>query len=333
MKKTNGLLGVGVVIALASAGGATWWDAQSKPVGPPSASPVRIYIAKGMSVQKVGNTLQWKGVVKSSLYFTQLAHGSKIRPGIYELSPAETPSQILKHLAIGETNTTRVTIPEGFTVRQIATRLKEKGVLSASDAPVFIALCTEQGKTLKADFPLPDNLEGYLFPDTYEFEPGRTPPQVAQTLLDNFSQRVRGKIPRSVSLDRVLNIASMVEREAEIDKDRPLIAGVIENRLKHDMRLELDATVQYALEASGGVHKSRLMFSDLKIDSPYNTYKVKGLPPTPICSPGLPSIEAALAPAQHNYLFYVAGKDGKAHLFAKTFAEHQANIARVRQHS
>jgi UPF0755 protein len=326
MRKTTGLWGAGIVLALASAGGATWWDTQGKPAAPKGAVPIRVCITKGMSVQKVGNTLQWKGIVKSSFYFTQIAHGSKIRPGIYELDPSETPSQLLKHLAIGETNTTRVTIPEGFTLRQIAARLKEKGVLSAPDETVFLTLCTEQGKTLQADFPLSSNLEGYLFPDTYNFEPGRTPKQVAQTMLDNFSQRIAGKVPAGTSLDRVLNIAAMVEREAETQKDRPLIAGVIENRLQKNMRLEIDATVQYAR----GVHKSRLMFSDLKIESAYNTYKVKGLPPTPICSPGLPSIEAALAPATHDYLFYVAGKDGKAHIFAKTFEEHKANIAHIR---
>jgi UPF0755 protein len=145
-------------------------------------------------------------------------------------------------------------------------------------------------------------------------------------MLDNLARRVKNKLPAGASLSRVLNIAAMVEREAETDKDRPLIAGVIENRLKRDMRLEIDATVQYAR----GVHKSRLMFSDLKIESEYNTYKHKGLPPTPICSPGLPSIEAALAPTTHDFLFYVAGKDGKAHIFAKTYEEHKQNIAKVR---
>jgi UPF0755 protein len=322
-------IGVIAVLGAATAGGAAWWDAQSKPAAAPNAPPVRVYIPKGMPIQRVAGTLQWKHVIKSSLYFTQIArdNNSKIRPGIYELKPSETPAQILKHLSQGETDISRVTIPEGFTLRQIGARLKEKGVLKTDkDEEAFLTLCTERGKTLKASFPLPDNLEGYLFPDTYDFEPNRTPQQIAQTMLDNFSRRIKGKLPAGASLDRVLNIAAMVEREAETDKDRPMIAGVIENRLKRDMRLEIDATVQYAQ----GVHKSRLMFSDLKIESEYNTYKHKGLPPTPICSPGLPSIEAALNPSQHDFLFYVAGKDGKAHIFAKTYEEHKLNITKVR---
>jgi UPF0755 protein len=327
----KGFLGVIAVLGVATAGGGAWWNAQSEPVAAPNAPAVRVYIPKGMPVQRVANTLQWKHVIKSSLYFTQIARESKIRPGIYELKPSETPAQILKHLSQGDTDISRVTIPEGFTLRQIATRLKEKGVLKDDSAEeAFLTLCTQSGKTLTAPFPLPDNLEGYLFPDTYDFEPNRTPQQIAQTMLDNFSSRIvknlRDKLPAGVSLDRVLNIAAMVEREAETDKDRPIIAGVIENRLKRDMRLEIDATVQYAQ----GVHKSRLMFSDLKIESAYNTYKHKGLPPTPICSPGLPSIKAALAPATHDFLFYVAGKDGKAHIFAKTYEEHKQNIVKVR---
>jgi UPF0755 protein len=323
----KGLVGVIIVLGAVTAGGGAWWDAQSKPAAAPSAPAIRVFIPKGMSVQRVAKTLEWKKIVRSSLYFTQIARESKIRPGIYELKPSETPAQILRHLSSGDTDIARVTFPEGFTLRQMATRLKEKSVLkNEKEEEEFLTLCTQNGKTLQASFPLPNNLEGYLFPDTYDFEPNRTPRQIAQKMLDNFSGRIKGKLPVGVSLDHVLKIAAMVEREAETEKDRPLIAGVIENRLKRDMRLEIDATVQYAQ----GVHKSRLMFSDLKIESEYNTYKHKGLPPTPICSPGLPSIEAALAPAQHDFLFYVAGKDGKAHIFAKTYEEHKANISKVR---
>jgi UPF0755 protein len=151
-------------------------------------------------------------------------------------------------------------------------------------------------------------------------------------MLSLFDRLVaRGKaseIKRSKrSLAQIVTVASLIEREAETDEDRPRIAGVIYNRLARNQRLEIDATVQYARKQ----HKSRLLFRDLDVDSPYNTYRHSGLPPGAIACPGLPSIEAALAPEKSTYLYYVAGPDGKSHLFARTFAEHTANIARVRR--
>jgi UPF0755 protein len=128
------------------------------------------------------------------------------------------------------------------------------------------------------------------------------------------------------SLAEIVNVAAMVEREAEVDADRPKIAGVIYNRLARGMKLQIDATVQYAR----GQHTSRLLYRDLEIDSPFNTYKVNGLPPGPICCPGLPSIEAAIHPEKSDYLYYV-GRPKEAHLFARTYAEHLHNIALVRQ--
>ncbi|MGC4045511.1 MAG: endolytic transglycosylase MltG [Armatimonas sp.] len=219
----------------------------------------------------------------------------------------------------------KVTFPEGYTLEKMAARLIEKKVLP--EETTFLKLATTQGKTFKASFPLPANLEGYLFPDTYNFPPKADEKKIIQMLLTTFDKKVASKITESGKpLKETMIKASLIEREAEVEEDRAKIAGVIENRLKKGMRLQIDATVQYALPE----HKSRLLFADLKFKSPYNTYLVKGLPPGPICNPGIPSVEAALQPEKSNYMFYVASKDGKKHLFASTFQEHQKNIKSVR---
>lgn len=219
----------------------------------------------------------------------------------------------------------KVTFPEGFTIEKMAARLVDKKVIP--DDRAFLKLAKTQGKSFKASFPLPANLEGYLFPDTYSFAPDTDEKKIIQLLLNTFDKKVASKITESGKpVKETMIKASLVEREAEVEEDRAKIAGVIENRLQKNMRLQIDATVQYALPE----HKPRLLFADLKYKSPYNTYLVKGLPPGPICNPGVPSVEAALAPEKSNYLFYVASKDGKKHLFANTFEEHQKNIKSVR---
>jgi len=178
----------------------------------------------------------------------------------------------------------------------------------------------------------PDDREGWLFPDTYRFPVGASETSIAARMLSNFKERVSGPLADSVRasgrpLSEIVVIASLVEREARTDRDRPMIAGVIENRLRKGMRLEIDATVQYAR----GAHAARLLYRDLRVDSPYNTYRHAGLPPGPICNPGLPSLEAAARPARHDYLFYVLGKDGRNHEFSRTYAEHLERIRRIRR--
>lgn len=286
----------------------------SKPVATGNAPAVRVTVSEGAGLFKVAGQLEQKKLIRSAKYLRQL--GKKpIQPGLYEFSPSETPEQILQKLEKGETIATRVTIPEGFTLKKIAARLKEKGVITDDDA--FLTLATE-----------PENLEGYLFPDTYFFAPGITPEAVIAQMRSNFTARVEtGMDWDNKSRAEIITVASLVEREAVTDADRPKIAGVIYNRLARHMKLEIDATVQYALPE----HKARLLYSDLKIDSPYNTYRVVGLPPGPICSPGLSSVQAALQPEKHDYLYYVLGATGKNHVFAKTFAEHKINVAHYRK--
>lgn len=290
-----------------------------------SARTVRIEVQPGVDSSAVGKQLEGAGVIRSAWWFGRLASKETLKPGVYEFSPSEAPSAIVRKLARGEFAGVKVTFPEGFTLRKMAARLVEKKVLA--DEKEFLQLTKTQGKTFKASFPLPANLEGYLFPDTYRIPLGSDARAVIQRLLGNFDKKVAPKLKAAGKpLGPTIVKASLIEREAEVEEDRANIAGVIENRLAKGMRLQIDATVQYALPA----HKGRLLFADLKVKSPYNTYLNKGLPPGAICNPGLPSIDAALNPEKSNYLFYVAGPDGKKHLFAATFAEHQKNIKSVR---
>jgi UPF0755 protein len=294
--------------------------------GNPKAPTVLVSIPPGKSARQIGEILARKHLIRNPLSFvfaSRLDHLSgEMHAGRYALSPAMPPRQIAALMALGETATNTVTVPEGFTVRQIARRLASAGL---ADETRFLTLATTQGKTFTVSGWTPPNanLEGYLFPDTYTLPKGATPREIIGQMLGNFHARV--VVPYHPRPETI-TLASLVEREAEVDSDRPLIAAVYRNRLALGMRLQCDATVQYALP----VHKTRLFYADLRVNSPYNTYTHAGLPPTPIACPGLPSITAALHPAAVNFLYYVAGPDGKHHVFSRTLAEQDAAIARVR---
>jgi UPF0755 protein len=323
LRRIVAVLVVLLLIALVGVGNLFWRWAKGA-ARPQEKATTRFVVAPDASVQSIGRDLEAKAIIRTGRVFAYLGRNTKIQPGQYDVSPSESPQTILSRLAKGDVATVKVTFPEGFTLRRMAERLKTNGLIADENA--FLTLTTTQGKTFRADFPLPDNLEGYLFPDTYKFPVGADDKAIVQRMLDNFAKRLNGQeaaLKQSGrSLAEVVNVASMIEREAEADEDRPKIAGVIYNRLAKGMRLQIDATVQYAR----GIHESRLLYKHLEVDSPYNTYKYAGLPLGPICNPGLPSIEAAITPAKHDFLFYVQG-GGETHLFSKTFAEHQRNIA------
>ena len=323
-----------LVVALLVVGGMLYTVQLMGPVtGDKNAALVLVNIPPGRNARQIGEILARKHLVRSPLSFVFASRidglSGKMHAGRYELSPAMPPRQIAARMALGETAQGIITIPEGYTVRQAARRLAEHHVV---DEAQFLALAQTQGRTFQVGkwTPPNDNLEGYLYPDTYTVPKGATARDVVQMMLDNFDRRViaahgaeakgfPGGFPAAVTL------ASLVEREAEVDADRPLIAAVYRNRLKAGMRLQCDATVQYALPE----HKTRLFYVDLRVNSPYNTYRHTGLPPTPIANPGLPSIEAALHPAPVGYLYYVAGPDGR-HVFSTTLAQHERAVAQAR---
>jgi UPF0755 protein len=295
--------------------------------GPVSGSrrSVDVTIPRGASIARIGQILERRHLVNNAVAFRLLARMSgdpKIDAGTYRLSPAMSPGRILRELEWGaNARMVRVTVPEGFTLEQITER---SATVPGVTADAFRDLATRRGLTFNAAFGPPPNLEGYLFPDTYDFPRTTTDRDIVQAMLDNFDHKVakpldadfRASAKRGFPLDKIVTIASLIEREAKVPGDRPLIAGVIYNRLKRAMPLQIDATVQYVVG-----HKEKLTYEDLQVESPYNTYKVTGLPPGPICNPGLPAIRAALHPADVSYLYYTANPDG-THTFTNTLKQH-----------
>lgn len=288
----------------------------------------QIVIPQGATFADVGSRLVEAGVIGNATTFRILAKArgeeSEVRAGEYRFAPHRTQSEVLQALVTGGAQVAAwVAIPEGFTAAQIAQRLQRDGV---GDGAVFLrGFMTQQivvGGTRTR------NLEGFLFPSTYLIPLGATPGQAAAPMIAQFYQELPADAATRaralhVTLPQAVTVASLVEREAKSEVDRPLIAEVIYNRLRLGMPLQIDAAIEYALPE----YKSRLSYADLKIDSPYNTYVHAGLPPTPIANPGAPSLEAALHPSNGNFLYYVYCGNGR-HVFAKTLAEHQANVAR-----
>nr|WP_261780080.1 endolytic transglycosylase MltG [Paenibacillus xylanexedens] len=330
-----------ILVIVAGGAGAAVWN-MMRPVSD-SAEPVVFEIKSGSGTSQIADQLEQEGLIRSGLafkgYLKWKNQGSSFMAGTYSMNPGVSYDEIISKLNSGEVvpeEMVKFTIPEGYTVLQMADKLSAEGVV---DREEFIKLANDPSsfdvdiiKDIPVDEELRYALEGYLFPETYELKKGSSTHDVMQRMLEEFQTKIN-TIPdlesklkaRNLSLHELLTIASLVEREVVVDEERALVAGVIDNRIKQDMKLEIDATVQYLLDKP----KARLLFKDLKVQSPYNSYLNKGLPPGPIASPSLESIEAALAPEASDYLFYVTKKDGSSgHLFAKTYKEHQQNIAK-----
>lgn len=288
----------------------------------------RVVIPSGAPFDEVLSILRNDGVVTHALPLHVLAkltgEETRVRAGEYRFAPHETDAEVLHALVTqGAAVAQWVTIPEGFTAAQIAQRLQESGI---GDAGTFERSFATTSMTI--DGQRTRSLEGFLFPDTYLVPVGAPPGEVEQ----QFERSFAGALPANakqlaqalhLTIPQVVTVASLVEREAKIDRDRPLIAGVIYNRLRLGMPLEIDATIEYALPQ----HKEVLSRADLMIQSPYNTYLHTGLPPTPIANPGRASLEAAFHPASTKALYYVYCGGG-GHVFAQTLAQHEANVAR-----
>ena len=258
-----------------------------------------------------------------------------IHTGTYALNPSFDYQQIVRVLQRRETSTVEieVSIPEGYTNAQIKERLVEMGVCSEADIDEYLNSYNYKHDYLEERLPASKGwLEGYLFPDTYKFNANNAK-MTLNKMLNNFKSKYDEPIQQGAeALGRnqheIVTIASLLEREAKVDEEFARIAGVIYNRLSSPdfPRLEIDATLLYAL----GEHKEVLTDADKEVDSPYNTYKIEGLPPGPICNPGYTALYAATHPEDHNYYYYVAMPDG-THLFANSYEEHQQNIQRARE--
>ncbi|HZZ00410.1 MAG TPA: endolytic transglycosylase MltG [Candidatus Baltobacteraceae bacterium] len=322
-------LGWTILVAAVVAGGVAAWFYNA--VYRDRSFPVRethVVIARGSTFDEIARQLAREGVIGNYAAFRSLARmrseESGAHAGEYRFMAHQTQSDVLEALMTGGAQVAVwVTIPEGFTAQEIAARLQESGVGTA--APFASEFAHD---SILVGGVRTRSLEGFLFPSTYLVSLGASARQVESQLTGEFLAKLphdaaaRAK-KLGVTLPQAVTVASLVEREAKADADRPLIASVIYNRLRLRMPLQVDATIEYALPA----HKNELSFADLRIDSPYNTYIHAGLPPTPIANPGLPSLEAALAPSKTDFLYYVYCGSGR-HVFAKTLTVHQANVAR-----
>lgn len=300
-------------------------------VNPGASEAILVEIPHGAGLSTVASLLKEKDLIKSELGFKQQAKAmdaeSALKAGTYELSQAMTAEDILRKLVDGDVYVERVkvVIPEGYELKQIVQRLQEAGLI---DPDAFDKAMTAGSYDFKIVSELPEGagrMEGFLFPATYQIPKGASEEEIVTMLLGAFDKQFKSEWYErakelNMSVLEVVTLASIVEREAKLDSERALIAGVFYNRLEMGKALESCATVQYAL----GERKTRLYFKDLEVKSPYNTYKHKGLPPGPIASPGSKSIEAVLYPEASDYLFFrTSAKGDGSHDFSKTFEQHQ----------
>lgn len=305
-------------------------------------SVVVIHVGEGDSAAQTGEALEQAGVIQSGRLFRILASllgvGDHLSPGDYEFERGVTALTAVRRISQGITASNVVTVREGLRSEEIGELLEDAGAVSAAefraalvdhyDEPFLAALNSS-------------SLEGFLFPARYGFARDTTGHGAIDQMLKAFEQRYEDAIrprlssaPNGLSLLQVVTLASIIEREARVPAERPIIASVFLNRLRAGIPLQADPTIQYALGSDPasvsqyGYWKAELSLADLAVDSPYNTYANVGLPPGPIANPGLDSIKAVLEPAQTNYLFFVARPNG-SHAFAETLEEHTRNVCEV----
>ena len=286
--------------------------------------PVRVRIPPRASFSAVVALLAEKQVVTHpwvlQLWARATGDDRRVRAGSYRLRRGLLPWQVLAELVAGQMLARRVTIPEGFTAREVAMALQDAGIARASDIVAVVG-----GRDMAARFGVPArSVEGYLFPETYTFAEGESAADVVARMVTEFFRRLRGiseteNLTPAVLHRRVI-LASMVQREAKDAAEMSRVAGVFRNRLDGGMRLESCATVQYVL----GIPKGRLTLKDVRTPSPYNTYLHEGLPPGPIGNPGEVALRASFHPERHDYLFFFARRDGSdRHFFTRSYAEHR----------
>jgi UPF0755 protein len=301
-------------------------------------TPSVFTINPGETAATIAPRLQREGLVADSQLFLYLVRyrrvDAQLEAGEYELRPNMTMDEIIETLQHGRLREMSVTIPEGKRAEEVAALLEERGVV---DGVTFLTLVREgsTGYDFLADRPAdaPASLEGFLFPETYRIPIDYDAAQIVDLMLVTFAERFSPEMrqaagERGMSVHEVVTLASIVEREAVVAEERPIIASVYLNRLEQGMYLQSDPTVQYALgyqeDAAQWWKIPMSLEEDVQVDSPYNTYMYPGLPPGPICSPGLASMQAVLEPADTTYLFFFSKFDG-SHAFAETYEEHLRN--------
>jgi UPF0755 protein len=320
------------VVAIAS--GVVWLVADwQRPYQGFAQGGVFVEISRGMSNSGIAQRLAESGVVRSRVAFEALCRWKSpatLQAGEYFFDRPVTPMDVFRKLATGRVFVHVVTVPEGKTMQEIAELMEREGLSSRKG---FLAAASDASRVRDLS-PRARNLEGFLFPATYQFPRRVTPERVVEAMVKQFRE-VWGRIQKEQgaavgrSVSAVVTLASLVEKEARVGEERPLVAGVFHNRLKRGMALQCDPTVIYALELANK-YSGSLNSKDLQFKSPYNTYRNAGLPPGPIANPGEASLRAALHPSDADYLYFVSNAQG-GHVFSRTLAEHNGNVARYRR--
>jgi UPF0755 protein len=302
-------------------------------VGPPNSDDVIFTLERGWTLSKTAEALYESQLIRSADSFIRLGkqenQAESLKAGRFLLSPSMSSQEILEELVRGSVLTVRFTIPEGYTLKRIAKVFVDKGISSEEEFWRYV-------RTGEFDYPFLEGLpadehrlEGYLFPDTYMIELDESVDRVLDRMLRRYEE-IWASLPHpegSLGDREALILASVVQNEIRLDEERPLAASVFLNRLKINMPLQSDATVQYYFDEP----KYPLLLVDLEIDFPYNTYKYGGLPPGPVCSPGKASLAAAVAPEDTEYLYFVAKSDGTGgSYFSRTLSEHNNAVAQSR---
>ena len=336
-RRTRWALALFAVVALAGAAVAALarqaWTTLHTPYRGFDGEEVYVEVPSGLSGRAILARLRDAGVLPETrwarLWLVHRLGDPPLAAGEYRFRGATTPVAVLELLRRGEVALFPATVIEGLTLHETAAALAAAGV--ADRASLVAAFTSPRARALVADLdPEAGDLEGYLFPDTYLFPRRVAPDEVAAALVASFQQRfateIRPLLAPDAALRRVVILASLVEKEAQLDAERPVIAAVYANRLRLRMTLGADPTIIYGLKLAGS-WDGNLRRVHLETDGPYNSYRRPGLPPTPICSPGLGSLAAAAAPATTDALYFVSRNDG-SHVFSRTLAEHNREVER-----
>ncbi|HWP84113.1 MAG TPA: endolytic transglycosylase MltG, partial [Terriglobia bacterium] len=292
--------------------------------------PITVDIPRGARTLEIAARLEQSGVVRSRWTFLALhllPPFGTLKAGEYDFTEPASTLAVLRKLVRGDVSYEVLIVPEGSNRFEIAERVAAQGFSTREE---FLR-ATEDPSPVAALDPQAANLEGYLFPDSYHLPRHARPAQIVRAMVDRFREVYFQLQPPSVrrSIREIVTIASLVEKETGVERERPLIAGVFYNRLRRGIALQADPSVAYATFLHSG-YTGLVRRSDLRIDSPYNTYLNRGLPPGPIANPGRASLQAALHPSQTDYLYFVASGEG-GHVFSRTLAEHNSAVAQFRR--
>jgi UPF0755 protein len=310
-------------------GAAAWFTwAALLPVTP--AQPTFVLLRPGWTTHHIATELQHDGVIRSARAFLLLHyfHGlGSLKAGEYKFEAPANGLEVRRRILHGDVYTRTVTVPEGYNIYDIAQVVEAAGLGTAAD---FLIAAKGDLFLLKELDPAATSLEGYLFPDTYHFTRIDTAHEIVAAMVHHFRQEANSiGLLRQGDVHRIVTLASIVEKETAVPEERPMVASVYHNRLGKNMALGADPSVVYAALIAGR-YRGTIYQSDLQYDSPYNTYKYPGLPPGPIANPGAASLQAAMNPAQTDYLYFVSDNNGH-HRFSRSMEEHARNVAAYRR--